>query len=277
MTQPIWKNLVLPSGNEDLLHELFHENSKLGRHTQHPCTEDVVDQLQSLHPSLPYEGLPRIDLPRPNLSPDISFFQIVQSRTSVRAFRPSSISLQDVGTLLFCAYGVTRTCDETNLPRGFRVVPSGGGLYPLEIYLHSAHLTEHEPGMFHYNPERCCLHRICAGDMTDTIANAMVQPEIGHNASLLVFITALFERATFKYQDRGYRFSLIEAGHVAQNLNLAANALNLGSVNIGGFFDREIEKLLGIDGVAHSILYMVAIGRRQENALPQNNSVTEQH
>ena len=265
MTQPTWKSLVLPTGNDDLLFELFHENSKLGRHTQHPCKEDVTDQLKSLHPSLLYEGLPRIDLPRPDMSRYISFFQIVQSRSSVRAFRSSSIHLQDIATLLYLTYGVTRTCDETKLPRGFRVVPSAGGLYPLEIYLHSAHLSEHEPGIFHYNPEHSCLRRICAGDMTETIANAMVQPEIGHSANLLVFITALFERSTFKYQDRGYRFSLLEEGHVAQNLNLVANALNLASVNIGGFFDREIESLLGIDGVTHSVLYMVAIGSRQEN------------
>ncbi len=274
MTQPAWKSLFWSSDNENLLYELFHENSKLGRHTQHPSNEEVLDQLKGLYPSLPYEGLPRVDLPSPNIPPDISFFHIVESRISVRSFRPSAISLQEIATLLFCAYGVTRTCDETHLPRGFRVVPSGGALYPLEIYVHCARLMDHHPGMFHYNPEHCCLRRIRAGDMTGAIADAMVQPEIVHNASLLVFITALFERSTFKYQDRGYRFSLIEAGHVAQNLNLAANALNLVSVNIGGFFDREIEKLIGIDGVTHSVLYMLAIGIPQQDALPEN-TVTE--
>ena len=64
----------------------------------------------------------------------------------------------------------------------------------------------------------------------------MLQPEIGMTATILIFITALFERSTFKYQDRGYRYTLLEAGHVAQNLNLVANALGYGAVNIGGFF-----------------------------------------
>ncbi len=66
----------------------------------------------------------------------------------------------------------------------------------------------------------------------------MVQPEIGLTATVLIFITALFERSTFKYQDRGYRFTLIEAGHVAQNMKLTATALGFSSVNLGGFFDR---------------------------------------
>ena len=92
----------------------------------------------------------------------------------------------------------------------------------------------------------------------------MVQPDIAYGASLIVFITSIFERSIFKYGDRGYRFILLEAGHVAQNINLVSNALGLGSVNIGGYFDREIDDLLGLDGVAHSTIYMIAIGSRKE-------------
>lgn len=79
----------------------------------------------------------------------------------------------------------------------------------------------------------------------------------------MVFITALFARASFKYREQGYRFALLEAGQVAQNLNLVANALGLGTVNIGGFFDRDIDALLEIDGVVHSTCTAVgALGRR---------------
>jgi nitroreductase len=53
---------------------------------------------------------------------------------------------------------------------------------------------------------------------------------------------------------------LLEAGHVAQNLNLVATALGLGCVNIGGYFDREIDEYLDLDGITHSTIYMLAIG-----------------
>jgi SagB-type dehydrogenase family enzyme len=96
--------------------------------------------------------------------------------------------------------------------------------------------------------------------MNKTISKRLVQSDIGQNASLIVFITAVFERSVFKYGDRGYRFIFLEAGHVAQNINLVATALGLGSVNIGGFFDREIDEFLDLDGVTHSTIYMVAIG-----------------
>jgi len=91
----------------------------------------------------------------------------------------------------------------------------------------------------------------------------LVQKNLAYDSSVLFFITALFERATFKYGDRGYRFVLLEAGHVAQNINLASGGLRLGCMNIGGFFDRQIDDLLGLDGVTHSTVYLVAVGGKE--------------
>jgi SagB-type dehydrogenase family enzyme len=93
-----------------------------------------------------------------------------------------------------------------------------------------------------------------------------MQPELAQGASLIIFLTAIFERSTFKYGERGYRFILLEAGHVAQNLNLVANALGLGCANIGGYFDREIDDLLELDGVTHSTIYMIAIGGKTDTS-----------
>ena len=115
-------------------------------------------------------------------------------------------------------------------------------------------------GVYHYNPSKNNLRLLREGDATKEISRSMVQSEIGRSASLILFITAIFERSIFKYDDRGYRYILLEAGHVAQNINLVSTALGLGSVNIGGFFDREIDDFLDLDGVTHSTIYMIAIG-----------------
>ncbi len=79
-------------------------------------------------------------------------------------------------------------------------------------------------------------------------------------SAAVILITAVFQRTTFKYGERGYRFALIEAGHVAQNIDLVAGALHLPAANLGGFFDRELEALLDIDGVEQSLVYAVALG-----------------
>jgi SagB-type dehydrogenase family enzyme len=216
--------------------------------------------MKELHESLPYSGFPVVELP-PTLPLKNVLDDILLARMSIRELRPSPLSLSTLATILHYAYGVTRDNKGTGYPRPFRVVPSGGGLYPLEIYFHSNSIEGQRAGIYHYNPSKHNLRLLDAGDKTDRILQSMIYPEIIAGASLLIFITALFERTVFKYADRGYRFILLEAGHVAQNVNLVVTALGLGSVNIGGFYDREIDELLGLDGVTHSTIYMVSIGK----------------
>lgn len=119
-------------------------------------------------------------------------------------------------------------------------------------------------GFYYYNPFNSELRLIKEGDARVAISEAMIQQDIPFKTSLIVFITAVFDRSVFKYGDRAYRFILLEAGHVVQNLNLVSEALGLGCLNVGGYFDREIDHILGIDGLTHSTIYMVAIGKKPE-------------
>ena len=80
----------------------------------------------------------------------------------------------------------------------------------------------------------------------------------------MVALTGMFWRSRFKYGDRAYRFTLIEAGHVAQNLLLAAAALRLAAVPVGGFYDRAVDAVLGVDGIYEASLYLVPVGHRAE-------------
>jgi nitroreductase len=52
----------------------------------------------------------------------------------------------------------------------------------------------------------------------------------------------------------------MEAGHVAQNLLLAAAALRLAAVPVGGFYDRAVDAVLGVDGIYEASLYVVSVG-----------------
>ena len=76
----------------------------------------------------------------------------------------------------------------------------------------------------------------------------------------LLLVAAVFGRTRFKYGLRGYRFALLEAGHVGQNVLLAATALGLAAVPLGGYYDRRTDEFLGLDGVNESTLYTVAVG-----------------
>jgi SagB-type dehydrogenase family enzyme len=108
------------------------------------------------------------------------------------------------------------------------------------------------------------LRRLQEGNLSRQIADGLVgfQSNLAFDTSLILFLTAVFERSTFKYGARGYRFVLLEAGHVAQNINLVATALGMGCVNLGGYYDRRIDDLLNLDGVTHSTVYMIALGEK---------------
>jgi SagB-type dehydrogenase family enzyme len=264
MDHPLWQQILLSPGNEDLVWELFHENSKIGQYSRPLSDEDIRARMEELHETLPYEGYPIVPLPV-SVSPlKMGLAEAITARVSCREMAPSPLSLPDVAALLHYAYGVTRDKTQTHALRSFRVVPSGGGLFPLEIFFHSTHIVGLEPGLYHYNPVEHHLRHLKCADCTSDIAGGTVYPKLAEGASLIIFITALFERSVFKYRDRGYRFVMLEAGHVAQNLNLVATALGLGCINIGGFFDRAVDDLLGLDGVTHSTLYLVAVGSKAD-------------
>ncbi len=261
MNRNQWQDMLLSPGNEDHAWELFHENSKNGRFSTSATDQDVRDHLARLHESLPFEGYPMVELPRSLAPLQLSLEQAITTRVSVREFTTGPLTLQTLATLLHYGYGVSRARTDSDVPHSLRVVPSAGALYPLEIFFHTARIEGLTAGLYHYNPSKNHLRLLRAGDETGTVSQAMIQPDIALGASLIVFITAFFERSIFKYQDRGYRFVLLEAGHVAQNLNLVSNALGLGALNVGGFFDREIDAFLNLDGVTQSTIYMAAIGK----------------
>lgn len=257
MNKP-WQEYVLPEDQESEIWELFHENSKLNTYTKSLSDQEVLARMADFNEALPYVGYPVVELANP-LPINLPLGQAITARKSIRELAEQTVSIEELSSVLHFSYGQNRDNKQTGYPRPFRVVPSAGAMYPLELYVFNSRIKNLAPGLYHFNPTRNNLRLLSSGNRINDIAAAFVQPELAHGASLILFITALFERSTFKYGARGYRFALLEAGHVAQNVNLVSTALNLGSINIGGFFDRAVDKVLGLDGIRHSTVYAIAI------------------
>lgn len=268
MPRDLWETILLSPGNEDQLWETFHENSKLGLNYQGLSEEEVLARMSELHESMRFDGYGTVDLPSSSMPLDVSLKEAIANRRSASSLAPITLTLETVATLLRLAYGVTRDNKGTSFSRPFRAVPSAGALYPLELFFYTAYTDNLPTGLYHYNPPRNQVRLLREGQFASTIARAMVGPNASAiiGASLIIFITAVFERSIFKYGDRGYRFIFLEAGHVAQNINLVTTGLNLGCLNIGGFRDRQVDDFLGLDGVTHSLIYLVAIGGKRESA-----------
>ncbi|MBI1766035.1 MAG: SagB family peptide dehydrogenase [Acidobacteria bacterium] len=254
----------ISEGDGDLIWETFHENSKLSAFDVPPADHEVLARMEQLAESFSFHGYPVLELPATLAPLTIPLGEALLKRSTAKQMLPLPVNLQTVATLLHCAAGITRDQRSLGYPRAFRAAPSAGALYPLEIYFHSAHAEGFPTGLYHYNPVENHLRRLRDGDQSETLARALAQQTNVHDASLLIFITAVFDRSTFKYGDRGYRFALLEAGHVAQNFNLVALGLGLGSINLGGYYDRRIDDFLDLDGLTHSTIYLIAIGQEAE-------------
>ena len=138
--------------------------------------------------------------------------EAIERRRSVppRVLRP--IRLRELATLLACSYAARgRTRTEMRRP-----VPSAGALYPLELYVLAQAVAGLEPGVYHYNPFR---HRLSLLGPVDrrAVREALADPSIADAASAIIVVTGVFWRSRFKYGQRGYRFALLEAGHLVQN------------------------------------------------------------
>jgi SagB-type dehydrogenase family enzyme len=248
--------------------ETYHEASKL-----YPsfCLRQMLGAAQlAAHRELQVtsqrsvkrnRNLPAVDLPAPAY-PRVALEAAVRSRHSGREFTSGSLSLVELATLLHAAYGVTRRARDGS-EQTFRTVPSGGALYPLEVYCTVSRVAGVAPGLYHFDPPRRVLERYRLLDSADKLVRASTYPELVERSAVTFIVTAMFWRTRFKYGARGYRFALLEAGHVVQNVVLVCAALGLAAVPLGGFYDRLVDEFLGVDGVNESSLYCVCVGRRR--------------
>ncbi len=184
----------------------------------------------------------------------------VRARRSARAYGPGSVSLAELSTLLGSAYGLTGAAEEIGQP--LRAVPSGGALYPLELYLAALNVDDLEPALYHYDPLRNVIERL-RSLAANELAGLTPYDELLVPSALVTMITAVFWRSRFKYGPRSYRFALLEAGHAAQNYVLAATSLDLDSCPVGGFYDRKVDSFLGVDGLYEASLYLLPVGGRE--------------
>ena len=188
--------------------------------------------------------------------------ELIHERVSCRSFRDRPIDLAELATLLRTGYGTTGPTDDGPLYVIDRAVPSGGGLYPLELSVVARSVDGLPAGVYHYVPLADGLEQVRDGAVPAPLVSYlfMGQPWAAEAAVVLV-LSAVCGRSLVKYGDRGYRYLLLEAGHVAQNIVLAATGLDLGAVNLGGFFDDELSRLLRLDLESEIVLYGAAIGR----------------
>jgi len=248
----------------DKLFEIFHTNTKYTR------TSSLTDALRmSAHTNVDttrntkvFRYAPRLRLPTFS-GTGTTLESALSQRVSTRVFSGAPLTLQALANILLPAAAAAQAnvITQSTRARCFRTYPSAGATYPLEIYVFLLRAADTPCAIMHFDPQNRELSILktpaehCA--LSDALILAQTQVE---TAAAFMIITALFERTTLKYGNRGYRFVLLEAGHLAQNLCLSAAAAGWGSLTWGGFHDDHLHRLVGVDGVNEAAVHCLFIG-----------------
>jgi SagB-type dehydrogenase family enzyme len=204
-----------------------------------------------------------INLPRPESLevPPTDLRTAINRRRSVRSYLHKPIALEELSFLLWCTQGVKQVHGDQAT---FRTVPSAGARHAFETFLLVNNVEELEPGLYRY---LALTHRLQQVDMDPTVAQRITSASFDQQFILrsgAVFLwTAVPYRMTYRYGERGYRDLHLDAGHVCQNLYLAAEAVGCGTCAIAAFDDDRMNELLGINGTDQFLIYLATVGKKE--------------
>lgn len=246
--------LTFSLGYGETIGERFHRETK---HTWGQILKDLLAPKPAKPPDFKeYPDKQKIKLPPPDFK-GITLEEALIKRRSIREYSKKAISLKELSQLLFSALGVTGKIYGTYL----RTSPSAGALYPFEIYIVANNIEKLKQGIYHYCLRDHAIVLIKEGDFRKELLKASIDQEMVRDAGVVFLLSAIFDRTRSKYGERGYRYVYMEAGHISQNLYLQATSLGLGSTVIGAFFDDNINRLIGADGIKEAVIAIHTIGK----------------
>ena len=196
-----------------------------------------------------------IKLPAPHFEEHMNIEEAMYGRRSIRKFLETPLEINEVSKILWAAMGKSQFK---------RTVPSAGARYPLELYVLVGNVEGINTGFYYYDWLEHSLEFIDKEDLREKLCHASLNQNFILKAPIDIVISADFERTTTTYDERGTRYTYTEAGHVGQNIYLACEALNLGTVAVGAFRDEEVKEVLNI---VLDPLYIMPIGHKDLNIL----------
>lgn len=237
----------------------FWEKTKYANLPASDQEEGVVPQPPL---ELPLEAGEWIALPEPKSLelPAADLWATIEQRQTLRSYSPQALTLAEVSALLWYTQGIKRF---TPRPVTLRTVPSAGARHPFETYLLVNRVAGLEPGLYRYAAGR---HALAALNLAPEIAEQIYRGCLSQNQVLNSAVTfvwaAVIERTEWRYPGRGYRYILLDAGHVCQNLYLAAEGLGCGVCAMAAFDDDLLNAALGVDGQNVFAVYAASLGKR---------------
>ena len=234
------------------------------------CMVAQADDRLPVAPALPHEPGTVLRLPQVAPMPGPSLEQVIAWRRTRREFdAQAGLSLPQLARLLVLSCGRTAPCAPGAWApdAGHRAVPSAGATYPVDAQVIVQRVEGLAPGVYGYDSLGHALVLRRAGRFEAELQRwTLDQPWMLAAAAIFVLVGRL-DRIAARYGSRGYRYMLMEAGHIAQNLYLLGAAHGLCVQAAGGFVDAAIDRLLALPDQEHA-LYLLALGPGTPGASP---------
>jgi SagB-type dehydrogenase family enzyme len=252
---------------------LFHLNSSLGLYAIREYAEHIQQFSESpelvkksVQERKEYPNAMKTHLPAPSRWGGKKLRRILEMRRTRRGtFSGQALSLPETGTFLHYSAGITGEVSHPkykNIVQKLRSWPSGGAMYPLEIYWGVLAEGELEKGFYHYAPYLHALEHVTPLPDTERLQKLFFADGLWKGAAVLVVISAIWERTQVKYGERGYRIVLLDTGHLAQNMALTAEDMNFNAILLGGFDDMGAGKTLNLTSGEEDVIYAMLLGKR---------------
>lgn len=240
-----------------LKHSEGHQYLKKTRFDRRTLDDRVRPHIKPTAVFKSYPTAERVSLPPPAVTQfPADLWQLLQQRRSTRKYPGTPITEEELSLLLWACQGITGRAGNWS----FRTAPSAGALYPIETYVAVDKVKELDAGLYHFNVRDFVLERLLATPVSDIVAEACLMQRFMARGSVIFIWSAVMRRNMAKYGHRGARYILMDAGHICQNLLLAAEAIGRKACPVGAFFDDELNQLLGLDDEEETVLYLAAMG-----------------
>ncbi len=225
-----------------------------------------TDQTKEIPPPPPQKPYPDdaalIDLVSPEHLQvgELSVREAIGRRESHRKFTDESLSLEDLSFLLWATQGV-RFFDEGGATIR-RTVPSAGSRHPFETYLLVNRVAGLEPGLYRYLSLEHQLYFMYAdaGSAQKVGQGCRGQAFIGRGAVVFIW-TVIPYRSEWRYAVVAPKMIALDAGHLCQNLYLAAAAIGAGTCAIGAYHQETMDAFVGVDGKEEFVVYAAPVGK----------------
>lgn len=244
--------------NEDM--KIIENGRKMLKPDWDTWNFEETDQKKELPEPDPY-ALPEyaveaaeLVLPDENSYRKFSLYECVKKRSSKRKYTEDQLTADELSYLLWVSHGVR----ETRNGRIFRTAPSGGNRHCINTFVYIGNVEGLKKGVYRYLPME---NKIALFNGSPDAGERLGEAANYFNAQLVFIWTAVPYRMEYRYSTVAHKMVAIEAGHICQNLCLAAEAIGGGAVPIAAYSQKKADALLSLDGEEEFVIYLAAAGK----------------